>query len=108
MLLCRSRGLTGRQNSYSVESTIERGRHTSPLYVGGTKSLENLIKEARRELGQEQSIHRGQWQLGGDQEEEEVYLDMATLQRQRERSDSSSDYLEMEKLAQHFQHLGQK
>ena len=36
-----------RKSCYSVESTLDRGTATSPLYVGGSKSLENLIKEAK-------------------------------------------------------------
>ena len=53
-----------RNSSYSVESTLERGsKETSPLYVVGSKSLENLIKEARKELGQEPC-------------KEEIYMDM--------------------------------
>ena len=37
---------------------MERGAAISPLYVGGSKSLENLIREARGEVA-----------LGGKEEE---------------------------------------
>ena len=44
---------------------------TSPLYVGGSKSLENLIREARVGLGreeeEEQEVRR---------QPEEIYMDM--------------------------------
>ena len=48
---------------------MERGAAISPLYVGGSKSLENLIREARGEVA-----------LGGKEEEkmqaENIYMDM--------------------------------
>ena len=59
-----------RKSCYSVESTLERGAAaTSPLYVGGSKSLENLIREARVGLGR----------VEGEEEvkqPEEIYMDM--------------------------------
>lgn len=66
--MIRSRG--ERKSCYSVESTLERGAAaTSPLYVGGSKSLENLIREARVGLGR----------VEGEEEvmqPEEIYMDM--------------------------------
>ena len=56
-----------RKSCYSVESTLERGSATSPLYVGGSKSLENLIREARVGLGREEEEVR---------QPEEIYMDM--------------------------------
>jgi len=120
MQQCR-RGVTCRQSSYSVESTIERpnaGRQTSPLYVGGSKSLENLIREARREMGQVEEGERrqvGECQ-GRAWDDEEIYLDMTALrhrkedersnvQRTRRKTAENSDYLEMEQLTQHLLHL---
>ena len=54
-----------------MESTLERATSaTSPLYVGGSKSLENLIREARVGLGreeEEQEVRR---------QPEEIYMDM--------------------------------
>ena len=49
-----------RKSCYSVEST-------SPLYVGGSKSLENLIREAKVGLGREEEKVR---------QPEEIYMDM--------------------------------
>ena len=43
-----------------MESTLERATSaTSPLYVGGSKSLENLIREARVGLGREEEEEEG-------------------------------------------------
>ena len=41
---------------------------TSPLYVGGSKSLENLIREARVGMGREEEQEVRQ--------PEEIYMDM--------------------------------
>ena len=60
-----------RKSCYSVESTLERGSSaaTSPLYVGGSKSLENLIREAKVGLvGREEEKEARQ--------SEEIYMDM--------------------------------
>ena len=54
-----------RKSCYSVESTLERGTATSPLYVGGSKSLENLIKEAKVGMTVEEV-----------KQPEEIYMDM--------------------------------
>ena len=54
-----------RKSCYSVESTLNRGTATSPLYVGGSKSLENLIKEAKVGLTVEEV-----------KQPEEIYMDM--------------------------------
>ena len=43
---------------------------TSPLYVGGSKSLENLIREARVGLGREEE------EEGVRRQPEEIYMDM--------------------------------
>ena len=59
-----------RKSCYSVESTLERGSATSPLYVGGSKSLENLIREARVGLGREEEEEEVRRQP------EEIYMDM--------------------------------
>ena len=61
-----------RKSCYSVESTLERGSSaaTSSLYVGGSKSLENLIREAKVGLvgtGREEKEAR---------QSEEIYMDM--------------------------------
>lgn len=58
-----------RKSCYSVESTLERGSATSPLYVGGSKSLENLIREARVGLGREEEEEEVR-------QPEEIYMDM--------------------------------
>ena len=44
---------------------MERGTATSPLYVGGSKSLENLIKEAKVGMTVEEV-----------KQPEEIYMDM--------------------------------
>ena len=44
---------------------------TSPLYVGGSKSLENLIREARVGLGREEEEEEE-----GRRQPEEIYMDM--------------------------------
>ena len=78
--------------SQSVDSTLERVKETSPLFVGNSKSLENLINEAKKELVEERAAR----ERTNSETLEEIYMDMS----HRSKPGPMSDYLEMEKLQQ--------
>lgn len=87
---CRQRHKTF--GSQSVDSTLERVKETSPLFVGNSKSLENLINEAKQELVEERQAR----ERTNSETCEEIYIDMS----HRNKPGPVSDYLEMEKLQQ--------
>ena len=88
---CRQRPKTF--GSQSVDSTLERVKETSPLFVDNSKSLENLINEAKKELIKERQAR----ERTNSEMCEEIYIDM---QSNHKNLRPASDYLEMEKLQQ--------